>query len=139
MRVKYCLVAILFFFSSRRRHTRCGRDWSSDVCSSDLNLHCRAGCRGAQRKFVDLAVDHFDLAVERYRVGFVASCRRGRGFTQNHGSCRIEGRASQTLELSIDILKNFDPGCRNSESSWEDGFVLEDCDLSIVEGLPKPY
>src|SRR5690554_3614702 len=27
----------LFFFSSRRRHTRCGRDWSSDVCSSDLN------------------------------------------------------------------------------------------------------
>src|SRR5690554_8068885 len=29
--VNYC-----FFFSSRRRHTRCGRDWSSDVCSSDL-------------------------------------------------------------------------------------------------------
>src|SRR5215813_12638306 len=27
---------IVFFFSSRRRHTRCGRDWSSDVCSSDL-------------------------------------------------------------------------------------------------------
>src|SRR5215813_542405 len=28
---------VLFFFSSRRRHTRCGRDWSSDVCSSDLS------------------------------------------------------------------------------------------------------
>src|SRR5690606_8057816 len=27
----------LFFFSSRRRHTRFSRDWSSDVCSSDLN------------------------------------------------------------------------------------------------------
>src|SRR2546429_2539324 len=26
-----------FFFSSRRRHTRCSRDWSSDVCSSDLD------------------------------------------------------------------------------------------------------
>src|SRR2546429_2835500 len=26
-----------FFFSSRRRHTRCSRDWSSDVCSSDLH------------------------------------------------------------------------------------------------------
>src|SRR3989442_731498 len=26
-----------FFLSSRRRHTRCGRDWSSDVCSSDLD------------------------------------------------------------------------------------------------------
>src|SRR5690606_39453713 len=28
----------LFFFSSRRRHTRFSRDWSSDVCSSDLLL-----------------------------------------------------------------------------------------------------
>src|SRR5947199_8222601 len=27
-----------FFFSSRRRHTRCLSDWSSDVCSSDLDL-----------------------------------------------------------------------------------------------------
>src|SRR6266849_10944036 len=27
---------IFFFFSSRRRHTRSTRDWSSDVCSSDL-------------------------------------------------------------------------------------------------------
>src|SRR5256884_6539072 len=29
-------VIFCFFFSSRRRHTRCSRDWSSDVCSSDL-------------------------------------------------------------------------------------------------------
>src|SRR3712207_7057136 len=29
-------VVLLFFFSSRRRHTRYWRDWSSDVCSSDL-------------------------------------------------------------------------------------------------------
>src|SRR5690606_33381841 len=28
-----------FFFSSRRRHTRFSRDWSSDVCSSDLEVH----------------------------------------------------------------------------------------------------
>src|SRR5690606_40181618 len=27
-----------FFFSSRRRHTRFSRDWSSDVCSSDLRV-----------------------------------------------------------------------------------------------------
>src|SRR2546429_6035260 len=32
-----------FFFSSRRRHTRCSRDWSSDVCSSDLNQYSGAG------------------------------------------------------------------------------------------------
>src|SRR5215203_9184 len=28
---------VFFFFSSRRRHTRYWRDWSSDVCSSDLH------------------------------------------------------------------------------------------------------
>src|SRR5207249_6208557 len=30
----------VFFFSSRRRHTRSKRDWSSDVCSSDLAASC---------------------------------------------------------------------------------------------------
>src|SRR5947209_18077690 len=31
------VVTMVFFFSSRRRHTRYWRDWSSDVCSSDLD------------------------------------------------------------------------------------------------------
>src|SRR2546430_9259943 len=31
-----CSMSVLFFFSSRRRHTRFDCDWSSDVCSSDL-------------------------------------------------------------------------------------------------------
>src|SRR6266508_5148368 len=31
------LILLLFFFASRRRHTRWPRDWSSDVCSSDLS------------------------------------------------------------------------------------------------------
>src|SRR3712207_2496549 len=35
------MVVMLFFFSSRRRHTRYWRDWSSDVCSSDLAM---VGC-----------------------------------------------------------------------------------------------
>src|SRR3712207_4072570 len=40
MTVSYnsCLYVFFFFFSSRRRHTRYWRDWSSDVCSSDLAL-----------------------------------------------------------------------------------------------------
>src|SRR5699024_11866155 len=33
------LLHCIFFFSSRRRHTISKRDWSSDVCSSDLLLH----------------------------------------------------------------------------------------------------
>src|SRR5215470_8075645 len=41
-----------FFFSSRRRHTRCYRDWSSDVCSSDLGcgVASRAQRIGLQRR-----------------------------------------------------------------------------------------
>src|SRR5262245_55784605 len=38
---------IFFFFSSRRRHTRCLSDWSSDVCSSDL------GANGAAQAILD--------------------------------------------------------------------------------------
>src|SRR5207245_8560752 len=49
-------VCFLFFFSSRRRHTRCYRDWSSDVCSSDLAVW-REDLRA-----LDLAAD--PLAVE---------------------------------------------------------------------------
>src|SRR3712207_8943486 len=33
------MLYFLFFFSSRRRHTRYWRDWSSDVCSSDLRAY----------------------------------------------------------------------------------------------------
>src|SRR3712207_7711979 len=32
------VLGFFFFFSSRRRHTRYWRDWSSDVCSSDLSI-----------------------------------------------------------------------------------------------------
>src|SRR5262245_64506052 len=41
-------ISLVFFFSSRRRHTRCLSDWSSDVCSSDLNAH-EPGCRYSPR------------------------------------------------------------------------------------------
>src|SRR2546422_2133106 len=39
------LYLFFFFFSSRRRHTRCSRDWSSDVCSSDLRIRETLGGR----------------------------------------------------------------------------------------------
>src|SRR6266542_5106286 len=50
------LFCFFFFFSSRRRHTRCYRDWSSDVCSSDLcvtQLHyARQGVVTPEMQFV---------------------------------------------------------------------------------------
>src|SRR6266498_4945946 len=42
------LYLVFFFFSSRRRHTRCGRDGSSDVCSSDLGARRQGRLRPGQ-------------------------------------------------------------------------------------------
>src|SRR5689334_24303422 len=45
------LACVMFFFSSRRRHTRWNCDWSSDVCSSVLHLlHRHLGGDRAQRR-----------------------------------------------------------------------------------------
>src|SRR2546426_12761978 len=38
------MLGFIFFFSSRRRHTRLQGDWSSDVCSSDLLAAGRIAC-----------------------------------------------------------------------------------------------
>src|SRR2546422_1900712 len=64
-----------FFFSSRRRHTRCSRDWSSDVCSSDLARERRcveimgeiggAIARVDRRDVVAEGVEHRALSRER--------------------------------------------------------------------------
>src|SRR3712207_3682631 len=61
-----------FFFSSRRRHTRYWRDWSSDVCSSDL---ARAGpaapsaeAAAPAGKAVYLATSTSDVSAERDRI-----------------------------------------------------------------------
>src|SRR2546422_8402415 len=65
-----------FFFSSRRRHTRCSRDWSSDVCSSDLSPLQGPGTNVAQA-YAHFARDYregthlcptFDDAVTRHRM-----------------------------------------------------------------------
>src|SRR3712207_7795935 len=48
---------IFFFFSSRRRHTRYWRDWSSDVCSSDLDGGWTLAFRG------DLPVEAWNAQV----------------------------------------------------------------------------
>src|SRR5262249_58559063 len=45
-----------FFFSSRRRHTRLVSDWSSDVCSSDLDMVATLGELGGLHTLEDFAV-----------------------------------------------------------------------------------
>src|SRR5260221_2486892 len=55
----------LFFFSSRRRHTRSLCDWSSDVCSSDLN-NDRAACADNGSNHRQMFFDKvFHIAIQR--------------------------------------------------------------------------
>src|SRR5579859_6083427 len=60
------LYDICFFFSSRRRHTRFDCDWSSDVCSSDLQS---GGAQGGQFWAQDLR----SAIAARYSVGLSAA------------------------------------------------------------------
>src|SRR5690606_40986259 len=65
----------LFFFSSRRRHTRFSRDWSSDVCSSDLREHVLVGIERMRTPVGDQLVEerrelaHRPVAALEHRLG----------------------------------------------------------------------
>src|SRR5690554_4604956 len=60
----------LFFFSSRRRHTRCGRDWSSDVCSSDLKSVQGTQFRiWATQRLKEYIIKGFTLNDDRFKSG----------------------------------------------------------------------
>src|SRR5207245_7615259 len=56
-----------FFFSSRRRHTRCYRDWSSDVCSSDLAQTAGGLGKMTEVPYKGSSAAHPDLIANRIR------------------------------------------------------------------------
>src|SRR3712207_5773713 len=54
-------ILLFFFFSSRRRHTRYWRDWSSDVCSSDLRYPKISASPNSNWKYIsDIYIDNAD-------------------------------------------------------------------------------
>src|SRR2546430_17426978 len=68
-------IYFFFFFSSRRRHTRFDCDWSSDVCSSDLNCFherksrlasIKLGITNARADFLDALWGSYSERVPRY-------------------------------------------------------------------------
>src|SRR2546429_7929638 len=86
-----------FFFSSRRRHTRCSRDWSSDVCSSDLLLGFiphfgRVDHRlGLEQLTLSLAVGLLEhLSVDSQGLNESGVIRRRRLFQDSQ--CSLAGR-----------------------------------------------
>src|SRR2546422_8236641 len=70
----------IFFFSSRRRHTRCSRDWSSDVCSSDLDGDCLF-----QKGPRFLTFVHGQIHNRQQKVGAVKLDRKSTRLNSSHG------------------------------------------------------
>src|SRR5690606_40409037 len=70
---------VYFFFSSRRRHTRFSRDWSSDVCSSDLREFLARGLCGKPARLArNLRLDAFlEVAELRGRDPRTDAAERG--------------------------------------------------------------
>src|SRR6266496_2042483 len=114
-----------FFFSSRRRHTRSLRDWSSDVCSSDLVLdrpparklhfgaaaltHAWPSHRRLATVPADLAADHAPSIALPVRVPLVALATKPFRISRKH---RLNGRSpslkTQSVEAAVELRKSLD-------------------------------
>src|SRR3989442_7893413 len=98
-----------FFFSSRRRHTRCGRDWSSDVCSSDLFAldtlnHAYVVGSTLPRDQVSAA-----LAVDSGAMGALASDSSGMELSAQVGGEHLIGLAGPIRSAGNDVYGGFVP------------------------------
>src|SRR5205814_4489222 len=96
-----------FFFSSRRRHTRCLSDWSSDVCSSDL------GWRASRRNSGTSVGKGFAGGMKRWNFG---GLRATHGASVSHRSIgSTGGRQDQIGRAS----------CRDREASARSKVAVE--------------
>src|SRR5690606_23407627 len=87
---------IFFFFSSRRRHTRFSRDWSSDVCSSDLKVFGTIVSDEDQTP-LESATVYLERAKDSTMVTYAISDR--------NGAFSLENRTSETeLKLFISFV-----------------------------------
>src|SRR5947199_906111 len=98
-----CPIFSFFFFSSRRRHTRCLSDWSSDVCSSDLQLAADVG-RFAQllAQLVDGARELLALRAQLAADLLRCACRRHQCFNASVVSLASRIACSGTGGVPLD-------------------------------------
>src|SRR5437868_14864557 len=103
----YFYFIFFFFFSSRRRHTRSKRDWSSDVCSSDLSAgrrgaHLGTPDQGRGRDAARLLSNRFAARrrSEERRVG--KECRSRWGAEQEKKKRRINGSALHRVRVNME-------------------------------------
>src|SRR5207249_8034590 len=97
-----------FFFSSRRRHTRSKRDWSSDVCSSDLIWFRNTWSWGRDDRRPTIVEDGGRLVAEHWGLGRMVLAGDGDGtpealFCDNESNREI-GRASCRERVEIWVV-----------------------------------
>src|SRR5699024_5508375 len=86
-------VIYVIFFSSRRRHTRSKRDWSSDVCSSDLPGFRTEGFVARQKKLGRLAYDRLVDRIIELNAAIADDPALGHGFAIGHSYLSIPSDA----------------------------------------------
>src|SRR5690606_11815612 len=94
-----CIFCLSFFFSSRRRHTRFSRDWSSDVCSSDL---------------LDLPTTR-----ERLRLIIESDPEETQGTLAEQGSQRLRGDSQSAGDTVVGLSRLTD---RDWKQHWDTRF-----------------
>src|SRR5690606_40398117 len=103
-----------FFFSSRRRHTRFSRDWSSDVCSSDLDLGRILLVRNAARQVLELPGGWVDPGEPPLRAaarelleetGHAAGALEPAGWLRIRSEERRVGKGGERGGLRVNIKK----------------------------------
>src|SRR5690606_39366826 len=90
---------LFFFFSSGRRHTRFSRDWSSDVCSSDLELG------GSLAGLMHLQTVH---TVRRQRISSDEEERRRAGF-ELQTTYRFSTHGARSGRLQAEVRRGDEP------------------------------
>src|SRR2546422_5233261 len=108
----WCLY-VFFFFSSRRRHTRCSRDWGSDVCSSDLNAHVEVSA------ILERAITPvFTYAVFATSNGCSALTFGGGGTTDSYDSSTVVGGVASTQAYAGNVRSEERRVGKECRSRW---------------------
>src|SRR3712207_4300229 len=152
--VNRVLIFHFFFFSSRRRHTRYWRDWSSDVCSSDLELTAQdleelvgrfkeIVAREAKEAFPEDPHKQLELAIaavfDSWMGGRAAAYRREYGIPESLGTAvtvqrMVFGNMGETSATGVAFTRNPATGERGIYGE----FLLNAQGEDVVAGIRTP-
>src|SRR5256885_1131037 len=133
-------MSYIFFFSSRRRHTRLQGDWSSDVCSSDLKykrirykgIVCdRCGVEVTEKKVRRERMGHIKLVVPVVHIWYVKSLPNKIGYLLGVSSKKLESIVYYERYVVIQ------PGIRVDKGQNPGDLLTEEEYLDILDTLPK--